>query len=92
MRNRQTLETLLQQNPASFKGVRFTCEATITSVAENRYWNYPSCSQCSKNQHDEMTAVRAKIMESKTYPPIGTISRLQSAMELQLHGSHSLQM
>ncbi|GJU62464.1 ribonuclease H-like domain-containing protein [Tanacetum coccineum] len=29
-------------------GVRFTCEATITSVAENIDWNYSSCSQCNK--------------------------------------------
>nr|GEX52641.1 helitron helicase-like domain-containing protein [Tanacetum cinerariifolium] len=29
-------------------GVRFTCEATITSVAENKSWNYSSCSQCNK--------------------------------------------
>ncbi|GJV80974.1 nucleic acid-binding, OB-fold protein [Tanacetum coccineum] len=30
------------------KGVRFTCEVIITTVKENRDWNYPSCSQCSK--------------------------------------------
>ncbi|GJS86168.1 DNA helicase [Tanacetum coccineum] len=48
MRNRQTLEMRLRQNPTSFKGVRFTCEATITYVAENIDWNYPSCSQSSK--------------------------------------------
>ncbi|GKC14690.1 hypothetical protein Tco_1011472, partial [Tanacetum coccineum] len=35
-RNRQTLSTLLQQNPTSFKGLRFTCEAMITAVRENR--------------------------------------------------------
>ncbi|GJR36747.1 hypothetical protein Tco_1212431 [Tanacetum coccineum] len=48
IRNRQTLSTLLQQNPAIFKGIRFTCESTITSVAKNRDWNYSLCSQCSK--------------------------------------------
>ncbi|GJX82004.1 DNA helicase, partial [Tanacetum coccineum] len=47
-RNKETLHTLLQQNPTSFKGVRFTCEVIITTVKENRDWNYPSCSQCSK--------------------------------------------
>ncbi|GJY05974.1 hypothetical protein Tco_0371914 [Tanacetum coccineum] len=48
IRNKQTLSTLLQQHPAIFKGIRFTCESTITSVAKNRDWNYSSCSQCSK--------------------------------------------
>ncbi|GJW01098.1 nucleic acid-binding, OB-fold protein [Tanacetum coccineum] len=48
MRNRQTLETLLQQNPTSYKGIRFTCEAMITSVQENRDWKYASCSECNK--------------------------------------------
>ncbi|GJU45743.1 DNA helicase [Tanacetum coccineum] len=47
-RNRQTLYTLLQQNPTTFKGVRFTCEAMITSLNSNRSWSYASCSQCSK--------------------------------------------
>ncbi|GJX78233.1 ribonuclease H-like domain-containing protein [Tanacetum coccineum] len=44
----QTLHALIQQNPETFPGVRFTCEATITSVAENRSWNYSSCSECNK--------------------------------------------
>ncbi|GJT75982.1 nucleic acid-binding, OB-fold protein [Tanacetum coccineum] len=48
LRNRQTLHTLIQQNPETFPGVRFTCVATITSVAENRSWNYASCSECNK--------------------------------------------
>ncbi|GJT39686.1 nucleic acid-binding, OB-fold protein [Tanacetum coccineum] len=48
LKNKQTLHTLIQQNPEIFSGVRFTCEATITSVAENRSWNYSSCSQCNK--------------------------------------------
>ncbi|GJZ17270.1 nucleic acid-binding, OB-fold protein [Tanacetum coccineum] len=47
-RNRQTLYTLLQQNPTSFKGVRFTCEAMITSLNSNRSWNYASYSQSNK--------------------------------------------
>ncbi|GJX94367.1 replication protein A 70 kDa DNA-binding subunit [Tanacetum coccineum] len=45
MRNRQTLP---QQNPISYKGVRFTCEAMITSVRENRDLKYASCSECGK--------------------------------------------
>ncbi|GKB66747.1 DNA helicase [Tanacetum coccineum] len=48
MRNRQTLHTLLQQNPMSYKAIRYTYEAMITSVQENRAWKYASCSQCSK--------------------------------------------
>ncbi|GJR34595.1 nucleic acid-binding, OB-fold protein [Tanacetum coccineum] len=47
-RNRQTMYTLLQQEPTTFKGVRFTCEAMITSLNNKRSWNYASCSQCSK--------------------------------------------
>ncbi|GJR58655.1 putative ribonuclease H-like domain-containing protein [Tanacetum coccineum] len=30
------------------EGIRFTCEAIITRVKENKDWNYPSSSQCSK--------------------------------------------
>ncbi|GKA92198.1 DNA helicase [Tanacetum coccineum] len=48
LRNRQTLHTLIQQNPETFPGVRFTCKATITFVAENRSRNYSSCSECNK--------------------------------------------
>ncbi|GJV30357.1 DNA helicase [Tanacetum coccineum] len=47
-RNRQTLYALLQQNSITFKGVRFTCEAMITSLNNKRSWSYASCSQCSK--------------------------------------------
>ncbi|GJR08537.1 nucleic acid-binding, OB-fold protein [Tanacetum coccineum] len=47
-RNRQTLYTLLQQNPASYKDVRFTCDAMITSFNETRSWSYSSCNECSK--------------------------------------------
>ncbi|GJU76322.1 DNA helicase [Tanacetum coccineum] len=47
-RNRQTLYILLQQNPTSFKDVRFTCDAMITSFNGRRSWSYPSCSQCKK--------------------------------------------
>ncbi|GJZ91681.1 DNA helicase [Tanacetum coccineum] len=70
MRNRQTLETLLQQNPASFKGIRFKCEAIITSVAENRDWNYSSCSQCSKKstgQNDNYTCKDHGKQDPPTY-------------------------
>ncbi|GJW95982.1 nucleic acid-binding, OB-fold protein [Tanacetum coccineum] len=48
IRNRQTLHTLLEQNPTTFKGVHFTCEGMITSVQENKDWKYPSCRECSK--------------------------------------------
>ncbi|GKA00286.1 nucleic acid-binding, OB-fold protein [Tanacetum coccineum] len=47
-RNRQTLQTLLEQDPTSFQGVRFTCEAMVTNVNPNRSWSYSSCSQCTK--------------------------------------------
>ncbi|GJV82619.1 DNA helicase, partial [Tanacetum coccineum] len=48
-RNWQTLYTLLQQDPTSYKEVRFTCEAMITNLNKNRRWNYVSCSQCNKD-------------------------------------------
>ncbi|GJV96897.1 nucleic acid-binding, OB-fold protein [Tanacetum coccineum] len=51
-RNRKTLYTLLQQDPASFKGVRFTCEGMITNLNKNRRWNYASCSQYNKASTD----------------------------------------
>nr|GEV22601.1 nucleic acid-binding, OB-fold protein [Tanacetum cinerariifolium] len=47
-RNRHTLQTLLEQDPTSFQGVRFTCEAMVTNVNPNRSWSYSSCSQCFK--------------------------------------------
>ncbi|GKB18818.1 DNA helicase [Tanacetum coccineum] len=47
-RNRQTLYALLQQNRNTSRGVRFTCEAMITSLNNKRSWSYASCSQCSK--------------------------------------------
>ncbi|GJZ35269.1 DNA helicase [Tanacetum coccineum] len=46
-RNRFTLATLLQQNPESYKSVRFTCEAAITAINTLRDWYYESCSQCN---------------------------------------------
>ncbi|GJU63072.1 RNA-directed DNA polymerase, eukaryota [Tanacetum coccineum] len=51
--NRETLETLLQQNPASFNAVRFTCEAMIIDIKMNREWHYTSCSKCKKNVTDQ---------------------------------------
>nr|GEW55098.1 hypothetical protein [Tanacetum cinerariifolium] len=37
-RNRFPLSTLLQQNPGSYRSVRFTCEATITTINTSRDW------------------------------------------------------
>nr|GEV59345.1 nucleic acid-binding, OB-fold protein [Tanacetum cinerariifolium] len=50
-RNRQTVQTLLEQDPTTFKGVRFTCEAVVTSVNNNRSWSYPSCSKASTKRN-----------------------------------------
>ncbi|GKE35937.1 nucleic acid-binding, OB-fold protein, partial [Tanacetum coccineum] len=68
--NKQTLHTLLQQNPESFKGLRFTCEATITAVRQNRDWHYSSRSQCSKKttvQHGTHTCEDHGQQDPPTY-------------------------
>ncbi|GJS47762.1 nucleic acid-binding, OB-fold protein [Tanacetum coccineum] len=44
IRNRYPLKTLMEQNPA----IRFTVEATITSINTSRDWYYVSCHQCNK--------------------------------------------
>ncbi|GJW03857.1 nucleic acid-binding, OB-fold protein [Tanacetum coccineum] len=31
-----------------FQEIRFTCEATITRIREDREWHYTSCNQCNK--------------------------------------------
>ncbi|GKA94599.1 retrovirus-related pol polyprotein from transposon TNT 1-94 [Tanacetum coccineum] len=38
---------------ANFKGIRFTCEATITRLREVREWHYTSCNQCNKNESEQ---------------------------------------
>ncbi|GKC37506.1 putative reverse transcriptase domain-containing protein, partial [Tanacetum coccineum] len=45
-RNRFPLKTIMEQNPNSYKGVRFTVESTITGINLIRYWFYISCHQC----------------------------------------------
>ncbi|GJY40370.1 DNA helicase [Tanacetum coccineum] len=47
-RNRFPLKTLLEQNPQSYKAIRFTAEATIKSINTKREWFYESCHQCSR--------------------------------------------
>ncbi|GJZ69087.1 DNA helicase [Tanacetum coccineum] len=44
-RNKFPLNTIMDQNPQSYKGVRFTTEATITSINMNKDWYYISCHQ-----------------------------------------------
>nr|GEZ98884.1 hypothetical protein [Tanacetum cinerariifolium] len=46
-RNRFPLKTIIDQ-PQSYKGVRFTAEATITGINMNKDWYYISCHQCGK--------------------------------------------
>ncbi|GJZ37272.1 DNA helicase [Tanacetum coccineum] len=48
LRNKYPLKTLMEQNPVSYKAIRFTAEATITSINTNRDWYYVSCHQCNK--------------------------------------------
>nr|GEX23811.1 hypothetical protein [Tanacetum cinerariifolium] len=38
----------MEQNPLSYKAIRFTTEATIKSIDPNRDWYYVSCHQCNK--------------------------------------------
>ncbi|GKD19529.1 DNA helicase [Tanacetum coccineum] len=45
-RNKFPLKTIMEQNPNSYKGVRFTAEATITGINLIRDWYYISCHQC----------------------------------------------
>ncbi|GJS43970.1 nucleic acid-binding, OB-fold protein, partial [Tanacetum coccineum] len=45
-RNKFPLKTIMEHNPNSYKGVRFTAEATITGINLIRDWYYISCHQC----------------------------------------------
>nr|GEV65924.1 hypothetical protein [Tanacetum cinerariifolium] len=47
-RNRLPLKTLLEQNPQTYKAIRFNAEATIKSINTKREWFYESCHQCNK--------------------------------------------
>ncbi|GJZ06887.1 nucleic acid-binding, OB-fold protein [Tanacetum coccineum] len=47
-RNRFPISTLLQENPDTYKVVRFTAEATIIRINTARDWYYVSCNQCIK--------------------------------------------
>ncbi|GJV07632.1 nucleic acid-binding, OB-fold protein [Tanacetum coccineum] len=45
-RNKFSLKTIMEQNPNSYKSVRFTAKATITGINLTRDWYYISCHQC----------------------------------------------
>nr|GEY78024.1 DNA helicase [Tanacetum cinerariifolium] len=47
-RNMFPLKTIMDQNPQSYKGIRFTAEATITGINMNKDWCYISCHKCGK--------------------------------------------
>nr|GEZ87403.1 replication protein A 70 kDa DNA-binding subunit [Tanacetum cinerariifolium] len=49
---RLPLSTLLQENPDSYKGVRFTTEGTIIRINTSRNWYYVSCNKCIKKVRD----------------------------------------
>ncbi|GJT61107.1 DNA helicase [Tanacetum coccineum] len=51
-RNRYPISTLLQENPDSYKGVRFTAEATITGINTSRDWYYIACAKCIRKVLD----------------------------------------
>ncbi|PWA40071.1 nucleic acid-binding, OB-fold protein [Artemisia annua] len=47
MRNRFSLDTLLNQTPKTYEGVRFTCEGSISTINTSRDWYYTACTKCS---------------------------------------------
>ncbi|GJY56784.1 nucleic acid-binding, OB-fold protein [Tanacetum coccineum] len=51
-RNRFPIATLLQQNPDSYRALRFTCEGTMLAINTARDWYYASCSKCIKKVID----------------------------------------
>ncbi|PWA85132.1 DNA helicase Pif1-like protein [Artemisia annua] len=53
VRNRVPLAILLQENPKTHSGVRFTCDGIITSINTTREWYYVSCNTCSNKLDDD---------------------------------------
>ncbi|GJW13768.1 nucleic acid-binding, OB-fold protein [Tanacetum coccineum] len=51
-RNRYPLSTLLQQNPDTYRGVRFTASITVVGINTARDWYYKSCSKCPQKIED----------------------------------------
>ncbi|GKA07071.1 nucleic acid-binding, OB-fold protein [Tanacetum coccineum] len=51
-RNRYPLSTLLQQNPDTYRGVRFTASITVVGINTARDWYYESCSKCPRKIED----------------------------------------
>ncbi|GJU78511.1 hypothetical protein Tco_1275581 [Tanacetum coccineum] len=47
MRNRYSIESLLNVNPQHYQQVRFTIEATIIQVSATRGWYYKKCIDCN---------------------------------------------
>nr|GEU92478.1 nucleic acid-binding, OB-fold protein [Tanacetum cinerariifolium] len=86
-RNRQTLQTLLEQDPTSFQGVRSTCEAMVTNVNPNRSWSYSSCSQCSKASTKRNGIYVCEITRTKIRQP--TASKKDEVPDTQLATSSS---
>nr|GEY00268.1 hypothetical protein [Tanacetum cinerariifolium] len=48
LRNRYPLKTTMEQNLVSYMAIRFTAEATITSINTNKDWYYVSYHECNK--------------------------------------------
>ncbi|PWA44469.1 replication protein A 70 kDa DNA-binding subunit [Artemisia annua] len=45
-KNRIPFQQLFKHKPASYRGVRFTCQETITKLNTSRGWYYTSCCVC----------------------------------------------
>ncbi|PWA75789.1 nucleic acid-binding, OB-fold protein [Artemisia annua] len=45
-KNRIPFKQLFKHKPASYRGMRFTCQATITKLNTSRGWYYTSCCVC----------------------------------------------
>ncbi|PWA51238.1 nucleic acid-binding, OB-fold protein [Artemisia annua] len=53
-KNRVPFQQLFKHKAASYKGVRFTCQATITRLNTSRGWYYTSCCVCiNKVTHED---------------------------------------
>ncbi|PWA62805.1 nucleic acid-binding, OB-fold protein [Artemisia annua] len=68
LRNRFPLSVLLQKNPKTYEGVRFTCEGTLTSINASRDWYYPSCTTCSLKAEYNDGIFDCKVHGSLEYP------------------------
>ncbi|PWA60434.1 nucleic acid-binding, OB-fold protein [Artemisia annua] len=68
IRNRFPLAILMKEDPHTHIGVRFTCEAWITSINTAREWYYISCDTCINKVEDNAGTYECKIHGQVTSP------------------------